>query len=114
MIEKVGVRSSATLLGLCLSLAAVVTPRPASAATTYDTTIKGVYSNEQQVLILLESGHTGESCSDESMAIIDRSTDNWKSMMDLATSAYLSGRPVQVRLAGCMAGFPKVHYVWLR
>jgi len=86
----------------------------AAASTTFDTRITQVYSNRTQILIKLASGSSGENCTDNSLVIIDKAASaNWPQMLQLALAAYLSGKPVQVRIAGCNY-YPSLWYIWMR
>ena len=65
------------------------------------------------LLIKLASGTTGELCTDNSYALIDKTVANWEPMLQIALAAYLSGKTVDVRLSGC-AYYPKVTFIVLR
>jgi hypothetical protein len=109
------------VLGFLLaSVAALLLPTKAWAFTDENnTTVTVVYVAQDGVLIQLASG-TSAGCPDNSYAIIrfGASYPNAAQQVNIALSAYLSGRTVNVRLNGCATttymgggGYPVVSFI---
>jgi hypothetical protein len=99
----------ALLIGACLAVG-----DGALARVDLNTRVVRVYSNHTQVLLRFEHSVTSaEGCpgSAENWAIID-GVPNEKEMLQIALAAYLSGKPVSVRLSGCNH-YPIVHSIQL-
>jgi hypothetical protein len=87
---------------------------PAAARVDMTTRVTRVYSNTTQILIRFEQSVNGaEGCpgSSENFAIIDN-VARQKEMLQIALSAYLSGKQVSVRLSGCNQ-YPMIHFISL-
>jgi len=103
-----------TVMALVAAATLALFATPAFATTTYNTTITKVWVTETQLFINLASGETGESCTDNSWATIDKATSNWQQLLNLALTGYLSNRSATVRINGCSSGYPKVTYINLQ